>query len=138
MASTNPHERSATGSTGSIGSIGSDPTERISLVLAFLLVLLGFALSSDSVERRAPTSPASIELEGAAAELPSSETLDESRARQSSRRLRLRDLERTIRIADRPFEVAIVHTPAARSVVRVAIEPRAGRDLLILHRRFLI
>lgn len=132
MASTNLHERLTR------VSIGSDPTERISIALAFLLVLFGFALASDAVEQRAPTSPTSIELEGAATDSASSDALEESRTRQSSRRLRVRDLDRTIRVDDRPFEIAIAHVPAARSVMRVAIEPRAGRDLLILHRRFLI
>lgn len=132
MAATNFQERMAS------ASIGSDPTERISIVLAFLFILLGFALSSGAVETRVPTPGMAIELEGAASESTPGAVLEESRPTQTSRRLRLRDVDRSLRVEDRPFEIAIVHTPSARSVVRGAIEPRAGRDLLILHRRFLI
>jgi hypothetical protein len=132
MASTNLHERLASVPRR------TDPTEHVSILLAFLLVLLGFAFASDAVEQRVPTPPAAIELEGAASESAPGTALEESRPTQPSRRLRVRDLERTIRIEDRPFEIAIVHAPSARGVLRVAIEPRAGRDLLILHRRFLI
>lgn len=132
MPATNFHERRASVPRR------TDPTERVSIVLAFLLVLLGFAFASDAVEQHVPTRPAAIELEGAASESAPVSALEESRPSQPSRRLRARDLERAIRIEDRPFEIAIVHSPSARGIVRVAIEPRAGRDLLILHRRFLI
>lgn len=111
---------------------------RVAALLAFLLAALGFAFSTDADGRSGANEPTSIEFEGAGSESTSGDSLEESCATPSIRRLRPRDLERASRFDARPIEIASPAGPSPRVAARLAIGSSPGRDLLISQQRFLI
>lgn len=115
------------------------PVGRVSTLLACLLAALGFAFSSGVDDGESGASePAPIEFEGSESEPTSGDSLEESHATQSIRRLRPRDFERAARVEDRSIGRAPQSSPSPRAAPRPAIRSGTGRDLLIRQQRFLI
>lgn len=120
------------------------PSGRLASLVVGLALALALAFSSDPGSRVAatgspdPVGSALIEFEGCQSEPRSGDELEEARTTQSTRRLRLRDIERVTHIACPLPRVDIVDSPSLRATARPVVDPCAGRDLLIRHRRFLI
>ncbi len=133
MALTKPFERNTAARKR------THPIGHVSTLLACLLAALGFAFSGGGDDGQSGASEsAPIEFEGSESEPTSGDSLEESHASQSIRRLRPRDFEQASRIEDRSPLVAPRSDPSPRAVARPAIRPSAGRDLLIRQQRFLI
>ena len=114
------------------------PIGRVSTLLACLLAALGFAFSSEADGTSGASGPTPIEFEGSESEPISGDSLEESQATQSVRRLRPRDFERAARDLDRPIGIAPCAGPSPCAVSHPATRASAGRDLLICQQRFLI
>lgn len=114
------------------------PIARASTLLACLLAAFGVAFSSGADGAVGAQDPTPIEFESSGSEPTSGDSLEESYATQSIRRLRPRQLERAARSVDRPRAMRPLGAPSRRASPRPAIRAGAGRDLLIRQQRFLI
>lgn len=120
------------------------PSGRPASLVVGLVAALALAWSSHAGAVGAAVDPiggvqsALLEFEGSQSEPRSGEEFEEARTTQSTRRLRLRDIERVTHLACHPLRVEVVHAPSTRAVARPVVDRCAGRDLLIRHRRLLI
>ena len=111
----------------------------VALVAALALASSSYAGSLGSAAQPVgPATSALLEFEGSQSEPCSSDELEEARTTQSTRRLRLRDIDRVTHLAGPLLRVNVVDAPSTHAVARPVVDPCAGRDLLIRDRRLLI
>lgn len=115
------------------------PIGRVPTLLACLLAALGFAFASGiDDEASGASEPTPIEFEGSESESTSGDSLEQTEATHSIRRLRPRDFEHAARSDGAPLSIALARAPRPRAAAHPMPRSFAGRDLLIRQQRFLI